>query len=124
MKKSTLIWFLVAALLIIGLVWLIRTPEKSGQLDAFASCLSNSGAVFYGAFWCQHCQGQKTEFGRSAKFMPYVECSTSDGRGQLSVCTEAGINAYPTWTFADGTRELGRLPLSRLSEITGCELPE
>ena len=94
-----------------------------GKLDGFAQCLSERGAVFYGAYWCPHCQKQKQLFGRSAKLLPYVECSTPDGNGQLPVCIEKEIKGYPTWIFADGSREDGEVPLAKLAEKTTCELP-
>jgi len=118
------IWVLVVAVVIGGLVWLIRTPGKPGRLDAFASCIKESGATYYGAFWCPNCKNQEALFGRSARLLPRVECSTPDGSGQLKVCQDADIKGYPTWDFANGTRESGTLPLERLSEATGCLLPE
>jgi len=121
--KNTIIWLLVLALFIAGVVWLIMTPGRSGKLDAFASCISDSGATFFGTFWCSYCQKQKTMFGVSAKLLPYKECSTPDGEERLPVCTEAGIEGYPTWVFADGTRESGLISLERLSELTSCDLP-
>ena len=124
MKKNTLILSLVLILVIAGVVWLVRTPPKAGKLDSFATCLKDSGALFYGAFWCPHCQNQKALFGRSAKLLPYVECSTPDGKNQLPVCNEAGINGYPTWQFTNGVRESGEISLERLSELTNCPLPE
>src|SRR3989344_9339777 len=122
--KNKLIVILVAALLIAGMVWLIKTPAKPGKLDAFAQCLNDSGAKYYGAFWCPNCKNQEALFGRSARLLTRVECSTPDGSGQLKVCQDADIKGYPTWDFANGTRESGTLPLERLSEVTGCLLPE
>ncbi|MDO8728336.1 MAG: hypothetical protein Q7K26_00425 [bacterium] len=124
MAKNRLIWIVVSVLLIGGIIWLIMIPSKPGKFDTFASCLKDSGATFYGAFWCPHCQNQKALFGSSAKLLPYVECSTPDGRGQLPVCTDAGVTGYPTWVFADGSRESGEVSLERLSEKTACELPQ
>lgn len=96
----------------------------SGKLDGFAQCLNDKGAVFYGAFWCTHCQNQKKLFGPSAKLLPYVECSTPDGQSKLPRCTEKNIEGYPTWEFAEGSRLSGVLSLARLAEKTGCTLPE
>lgn len=123
MKKSTIIWLIVLVLFTAGVVWLIRTPGKAGAYDGFAQCIADSGATFYGTFWCPHCQNQKAMFGSSAKLLPYVECSTPDGKSQLPICTEAGIEGYPTWQFADGTRKGGVMELADLSETTGCPLP-
>ena len=121
--KDKIIWILVLVLLIAGVVWLIRTPDKPGKLDAFATCIAESGATFYGAFWCPHCQNQKAMFGTSARLLPYVECSTPDGNSQLPVCNDAGVKGYPTWEFADGSRESGEVSLERLAEKTSCTLP-
>jgi len=123
MKKDTLIWAIVGILIIVGLVWLIQTPTKPGKLDVFASCINDSGAKYYGAFWCPNCKNQEALFGRSARLLPRTECSTPDGKSQLQVCKEAGITGYPTWDFPDGSRETGTLPLERLSEKTNCPLP-
>jgi hypothetical protein len=117
--------YAVLGILFIGLVvWLIRTPGKSGKLDSFATCLKDNGTKFYGAFWCPHCQNQKALFGRSAKLLPYIECSTPDGKGQNELCTTAGITGYPTWEFAGGNRENGEVSLERLSELSNCPLPK
>ena len=124
MRKNTLIYLAVLVLVVSGVVWLIKTPGKPGKLDSFATCLQESGATFYGAFWCPHCQNQKAMFGSSAKLLPYVECSTPDGNSQLPVCKEKKIEGYPTWEFPGGTRESGEVSLERLSELTNCPLPQ
>ncbi len=95
-----------------------------GKYDEFAICLKDKGAVFYGAFWCPHCQTQKKMFGKSAKFLPYVECSTPDGNGQTQICIDKNIEGYPTWEFADGSRLNGEVSLATLAEKTSCIIPE
>lgn len=123
MKSQHITWLIGGVLIAGALAYFIITPPKPGVYDDFAQCLSDEGAIFYGAFWCPHCNEQKGIFGRSASKLPYVECSTADGRGQLQECTDAGITGYPTWEFADGERKGGVLELEELSEKTGCELP-
>ncbi|HYE23258.1 MAG TPA: hypothetical protein VEA92_02270 [Candidatus Paceibacterota bacterium] len=123
MKKRLPI--LIVLLLLIGVpmgywAWYMTQP---GKHDSFATCLKDSGALFYGAFWCPHCQQQKAMFGKSEKLLPYVECSQPSGQGQLQVCTDAGITGYPTWVFPDGTRLDGTQSLEALSQKTSCELP-
>lgn len=123
MNSKKTVWVLIGAGALIGaLIILGRTGP--GRLDGFAQCLKDSGAKFYGAFWCPHCQNQKTMFGKSAKLLPYIECSTPDGRGQLQICKDEKVEGYPTWEFADGSRQSGEVPLSILAEKTGCALPE
>lgn len=123
---SKTIWIYAAIIVVVlgGLVWLTRAPSQPGRLDSFASCIKETGTIFYGAFWCPNCGNQKEMFGRSAKLLPYVECSTPDGRGQLPICKDAGVEAYPTWVFPNGDVEKGTLSVERLSEATGCPLPE
>jgi thiol-disulfide isomerase/thioredoxin len=123
MKKYALP-IVVSILVVAGIVWLVMVPEKPGKLDTFAACLGEKGAVFYGAFWCPHCQNQKAIFGRSAKLLPYVECSTADGKGQLPICKDKGVTTYPTWDFATTERLTGEIPLKVLAEKTSCVLPE
>ncbi len=126
MKK--IIYIVIVLALIGGVVWLIMTPGKAGKLDAFATCIKDSGAQFYGAFWCPHCAAQKALFGASAKLLPYIECSTPDGQGQLQKCTDIGVQSYPTWHFATTSPNpdilTGEIPLETLAEKTSCVLPE
>lgn len=96
---------------------------SSEELLALASCLTDKGATFYGAFWCPHCQEQKSDFGDAVDAAPYVECATLGGAGQTDACKEAGITSYPTWVFPNGERKTGRLPLADLAQATGCPAP-
>ena len=121
--SSIIIWILVLAVLGYGIYWVLGYERTPGELDAFARCLDDKGALFYGAFWCPHCQTQKQAFGKSENLLPYVECSTPDGRGQVQRCKNDGIDSYPTWIFADGEKRTGEMTLTFLSEKTGCQLP-
>ncbi|OGI58335.1 hypothetical protein A3C60_00190 [Candidatus Nomurabacteria bacterium RIFCSPHIGHO2_02_FULL_37_45] len=124
------IFFLIIGLLILGVIStiLVRSGSEEstgpGKYDEFVTCLKDKGATFYGAFWCPHCQAQKKIFGSSAKFLPYVECSTADGGAQTKICIDKKITGYPTWEFADGTRLDGEISLAQLVEKTACELPK
>jgi len=122
MKTST-IWIIIFILAVAGLIWgMYQYSATPGQYDELAVCLEEKGATFYGTFWCPNCQSQKKLFGKSAKLLPYVECSTPNGKGQLEVCKTAGIDRYPTWTFADGDRLIGTQSLETLAEKTSCPL--
>ena len=82
--------------------------------------LSESGAVFYGASWCPHCQQQKAMFGASANRLPYVECSPGGRSGPAArSCLSAGVNTYPTWIFADGARVSEVLSTENLAQRVG-----
>lgn len=123
--KGTIIGGAIMLVLIVGLMAFSQFSDNSpGKYDGFAQCLKDKGATFYGAFWCPHCQNQKALFGKSAKLLPYVECSTPDGRSQLDVCKEKGVSTYPTWLFADQSTTTGETSLETLSEKTGCGLPQ
>ena len=125
MKKY--IYILIGLAFLGGIIFLIMSPGKPGKYDTFATCLVEKGAKFYGAFWCPHCQNQKAKFGKSAKLLPYVECSTPDSRGQLQVCIDADIKTYPTWDFVTGStteRLTGVIEMEQLAEKTSCVLPQ
>lgn len=121
--------YLIVAIVVIAMAflaygqWSNRPADDGGRLVGFAQCLKDSGAKFYGTFWCSHCQDQKDLFGSAKDVLPYIECSTADGRGQLPICAEANIEGYPTWVFADESRQSGTMTLEALAEKTSCELP-
>jgi len=128
-KRNVKIFVLIICLLILGafatvLLQSNNTPPISGKYDSFATCLKDKGAVFYGTFWCTHCQSQKKLFGSSQKLLPYVECSTPDGQNQTQFCKDKKIEGYPTWIFADGSQLNGEIPLQQLADKTSCVLPQ
>lgn len=119
--------YLYIAIAIVGVALLgwaiLALNQQSTKLDGFATCVKDSGATFYGAFWCPHCQAQKALFKKSARLLPYVECSQPDGKTQTQVCIDKGIKSYPTWYFKDGSVENGEVSLAKLAEKTGCVVP-
>ena len=121
LKKVGIVVLIIGVVVIVISAWVYQ-QNQPGELDDFARCLDEKGAIFYGAFWCPHCQDQKKAFGRSERLLPYVECSLPSGQGQTAVCQQAGIEGYPTWEFADGSRESGNLSLDFLASKTGCQL--
>jgi len=96
--------------------------RKVSTLDGFAKCLSSKGARMYGAWWCPHCADQKETFGYAFQYVNYTECSPEGQRTETPQCLQAGIKHFPTWRFADGSNTEGVLPLSALSQKTGCKL--
>ncbi len=137
MDTKYIIGFLIGIVIIVGAVALIagnqpKTPSQY-NLAAFAQCLTDKKVLFYGAFWCPHCQATKKVFGDAESKLPYVECSTADGQRQLQICIDQKIEGYPTWVFPDGSRltgELsgeaippkGSLSLNDLAQKSGCTL--
>lgn len=126
--KMTYVYILVVVLAVGGIIFAKNgAREGSGggeptQLDVFAQCLADAGAKFYGAYWCPHCQAQKRLFENSKK-LPYVECSTPNGKAQTQECNEKNITGYPTWILLDGTRLDGEQTLATLGEKTNCVVP-
>ena len=123
--KTKFIIFIVLVILIVGGFGFFMNKSSIGpnKLDGFAQCLKTSGAEFYGAFWCPHCQAQKALFGSSKQYLPYVECSNADNT-QTQACIDKKIESYPTWIFKDGSTQSGELTLQALSEKTKCVLPQ
>ena len=125
MKKGVLIfWLVVLALIIAGVGTSLTLNSGPGKLDGFAQCIKDSGTIYYGAFWCPHCQATNKMFGKSKALLPYVECSTPDGQSQTQICKDKGINGYPTWVFPDGSVLTGERTLQELADKTACQLPK
>ncbi|MEC9248545.1 MAG: vitamin K epoxide reductase family protein [Pseudomonadota bacterium] len=95
-------------------------PKKADpNLVALAKHLTASGAKFYGASWCNHCQTQKKLFGSASSYLPFVECSP---RGQQSAqsteCLLNEIKNYPTWVIGGRRFERG-FSIEALEKISG-----
>ena len=116
------LWTGVALILVAFVGFIFFQKNKPGPYDAFAQCLTDNGVKEYGAYWCPNCQEQKKEFGNSFKYVNYEECALPGGQGQTPECDAAGIQSYPTWEFADGSRVVGLQALRQLSEKSGCSL--
>ncbi|MEK7132933.1 MAG: hypothetical protein AAB830_02665 [Patescibacteria group bacterium] len=125
MKKGMLVfWIILIAIVVIGVGSNVFVKSVPGKLDSFAVCLKDSGTVYYGAFWCPHCQATNKMFGKSKSLLPYVECSTPNGQAQTQICIDKKITGYPTWVFPDGNILTGERTLAELSTASGCPLPQ
>ena len=92
-------------------------PEDP-YLKALATHLQDSGARFYGAYWCRACQEQKALFAASVKRLPYTECAPSGPNGPLTAaCTVQDSRRYPTW-IVDGRRLTGVVDVERLARTS------
>ena len=97
-------------------------PEHP-YLQALATHLDESGAKFYGAYWCPHCQLQKKVFGASSKRLPYVECTPAGPKGPRDTdCITAEIAGYPTWII-DGRRIERAIAPAQLAKLSGFTAP-
>lgn len=100
-----------------------KITENTGPslYDTFAQCLTDKGAVMYGASWCSHCQELKKTFGSSFKLVEYVECPDN-----TQLCIDKGIQGYPTWLMNEKVISegfAGDRSMKELSDATGCPLP-
>lgn len=98
--------------------WGKTAGPEDPWVRGLAEHLSKTGAKFYGASWCPHCAEQKEIFGSSVKRLPYVECSPGGpGTPQAPVCSQAGVESYPTWTI-NGQRFVGNQSLENLAQAS------
>jgi transcription elongation factor Elf1 len=123
---SAIIFLGFVAVIILGITAGSSDGKSSTEKEALtnlASCLADSGAKFYGAYWCPHCMEQKRMFGVAAtKELPYVECGVPGSRTeQTEICKTEKVEKYPTWKFADGTVHQGGMTPKQLAEKTSCE---
>jgi len=97
-------------------------PEKP-HLMALAIHLRDSGARFYGTYWCPVCQKQKALFEASAKRLPYVECTPKGRGGTLNfACVANNVTEYPTWII-HGFRRTGVVAVDELARLSGFKEP-
>ena len=95
------------------------TGPEDPYLRDLAIHLKDSGARFYGAYWCPACEEQKALFEASAERLPYVECTPGGRNGPVSMaCANAGVRDYPTWVIGD-IRHGGLLPTRQLASMSG-----
>ena len=116
----------VLALAVVGLLHLyynsdLLQPPPSAKLEALAGHLDDTGAKFYGASWCPHCQQQKRLFRQASDSLPYVECSPAGRGGPTALaCRRENISNYPTWIIRNQRYE-GVLEPNELAEYSGFE---
>jgi thiol-disulfide isomerase/thioredoxin len=121
MKNSVMIfWGVILAVVVLGFGSTFFIQQGPGQHDTLAQCIKDRGVIFYGAFWCPHCQRTKALFGKSAKLLPYVECSTPDGQGQTQLCKDKGVTSYPFWVRPDGATMGGENTIEQWAAFSGC----
>ncbi len=112
-------WVVIA-----GVILLAATEARAATLAGFGRCLKSKGATLYGASWCPHCDAQRDLLGDAMDYVRYVECAADGDHDDVATtCKKAKIDGYPTWTFADGSREGGKQSLAELAAKTGCTVP-
>jgi hypothetical protein len=94
-----------------------KPQASNAEQLRLADHLKRVGMIFYGAWWCGHCQHQKALFGSPAEErLPYVECDKDDNGRQR--CNTAKVRAYPSWDY-QGERREGVLSLDELKLWSG-----
>ncbi len=106
MNKKIIIFGIIVVIFIIGC--------QKQNYDSFAKCLSEKGAVMYGADWCHNCKEQKDMFGKSFQYVNYVECTEKQ-----KTCDDEGITGYPTWVI-NGEKKIGIQAFYKLASLTHC----
>jgi|SRR3989338_601697 len=127
--SKTLLFIGIAVLLIVlALFFVLKsgTNYNRADVDAFAKCITEKGAVMYGTFWCPHCANVKKMFGESFSYVKYVECDPRGDDEQSLLCIEKGIENYATFEFNNDSNSwlVGEPSFEELSEKTGCPVPE
>lgn len=115
--KKRYITYSVILLLVLIIAYSFYASSKPGKYDDFARCLTDKNFVMYGTDWCVHCKSQKDMFGKSFKYINFVNCDM-----KRDICQREGIDGYPIWKSDDGTRYEGTQELSRLAALSGCNL--
>lgn len=101
----------IGILIFLVVAYSVYSINKPGQYDNFAKCITQKGAVMYGAMnWCKFTQAQKAMFGNSFKYIDYHEFSKL-----------AGIKKTPTWVI-NGQWHENVQSFEKLAELTGCRL--
>jgi len=130
-KPSWLVGAVLVGVLGIGVSYFTQkglTPTKN--YDEFAQCLTADGWAMYGTFWCPNCGRQKLLFGDSFQYVEDVECDPRGDNPQTDRCLIRNIEKTPTWikesedNVTEFERHIGVQSLERLSELSGCPLPE
>lgn len=130
-KKRGKGMMIVGIIIILAVVAILVFAMKSGpsyskeDIDSFAKCITEKGAVMYGAFWCPHCSKVKKMFGESFRHIDYVECDPRGDNEQSLLCIEKEIESYATFEFNDdpSTRLIGEPTFEELAAATGCVAP-
>jgi hypothetical protein len=120
-SRDRIIWIGIA--LILALAYAGFWYHNNHRYDAFAKCLTSNQAKMYGLYWCPHCAEQKAMFGKSFRYVNYVECAIKGSRDLAPACQAAGVKLFPAWQFANNKPVEGVFPMQELSDKTGCSLP-
>ena len=110
-RKYYTIGAVISVILLAIVGFSIYSVSKPGSYDDFAKCLTEKGAVMYGAMdWCKYTQAQKAMFGNSFRHINYHEYDKLPG-----------IKKTPTWVI-NGAWHENVQSFDKLAALTGCKL--
>ena len=126
MKNIKRILSILAIIILVGIfvisfsknIFNLENSEQDKNIEELAKCLANKNIIEYGKWWCEACNKQKELFGKSFKYLKYVECSKN-----TQECLDKNIKYTPTWFFPNGEKIIGLTPLETLAQKSGCKLP-
>lgn len=98
-------------------------PPKDSQYAEIAKCLTDKGVIFYGAYWCPHCQNQKKMFGDDIRYIKYVECDPKGENAKPEECAKAGVQRFPSWFFPGQGLTTGEQKPEDLAKKANCDVP-
>ena len=88
---------------------------------ALVEHLAVNDVKFYGAYWCSHCQQQKSLFGAAAAAkLLYIECDADGEKSQRQLCKDKNIQMFPTWVIG-GKYFTGTKDLKEIATMTGYQ---
>lgn len=120
-------WGVIIAviLIVVAILAVFMFTNTEPQYEELAQCLTDTGTVMYGAWWCPHCAEQKRILGENTfkEHIDYIECATGgpiDIPATPLLCEQANITGFPTWEFSDGSRAVGVIQPDVLAQRSGC----
>jgi len=101
-------------------VFLSKPAPANPAKDEFAKCITSKGFVMYGSATCSHCLKEKAAFGPAFQYVKYVECPANP-----ALCSAKNIEGFPTWEDSVNQKLYpGEQGLIKLSQLSGCQLPQ
>ena len=103
-----------------GVPPVVKTTSTPSAL-ALAEHLTETGAVFYSAYWCPHCHDQKEMFGEEASAeLNVVECAVDGKNSQHDLCEQKAIQFFPSWEI-QGYIDSGVKSLQELADLSAYQ---
>ena len=111
LKKFGVIGGILIVIIALISFMVYSSSKKPGQYDNFAKCLSEKGAIMYGAIeWCKYTKEQANMFGKSFKYVNYMDYKEGPD-----------ISITPTWII-NGQKYERVQSFEKLTELTGCQI--